>query len=146
MRTREANQSERGFGNAVAMAKDLVNREEQKINTHRYSGVPKVPPRRKVKFSGIGSDIAITLVQFDPTLFVKSKRLNKQWREEILQCVDDYCNQIENKFVATFFEHIFFKKAYSWTKPISFCGKKGLRLDRVFECEIVTNNKFFELL
>ena len=94
---------------------------------------------------GVGSTIAITILQFDPTLYVKAKRLSKKWREEILQSVDDYCNQIENKFVQNYFEHIFFKKAFTWSKPIQFCGKKGLRIDRVFNCEVMPNSKYFEL-
>lgn len=48
-------------------------------------------------------------------------------------------------FVSSYFEHIYFKKAFSWSKPISFCGKKGLRLDRVFECEVIPNSTFFDL-
>lgn len=80
------------FGNAVAVAKDLVYRDEQKIYSHRTSGVPRVPPKRRFKFMGVGSIIAIALIQFDPTIFVKAKRLNKKWREEVLQSVDDYCN------------------------------------------------------
>jgi hypothetical protein len=85
------------------------------------------------------------LIQFDPTLYVKGKRLSKSWREGVMQSVDDYCNQLENKFVQTYFEHIFFRRAFSWFKPISFCGKRGLRLDRVFECEVVPNSAFFDL-
>jgi len=32
---------------------------------------------------------------------------------------------------------LFFKSSSTWAKPISFCGSKGLRIDRVFECEVV---------
>ena len=55
-----------------------------------------------------------------------------------MQAFDDYCNPIENSFVATYFEHIFFKKSYTWTKPISFCNDRGIRIDRVFQCERVS--------
>ena len=48
------------------------------------------------------------------------------------------CNPIENSFVSTYFEHIFFKKSYTWIKPISFCNDKGIRIDRVFQCELVS--------
>jgi len=56
----------------------------------------------------------------------------------MMQAFDDYCNPIENSFVATYFEHIFFKKSYTWTKPISFCNDRGIRIDRVFQCELVS--------
>jgi hypothetical protein len=45
-----------------------------------------------MKFTAVGSNIAIALIQFDPTIFVKAKRLNRRWREDALQSVDDYCN------------------------------------------------------
>ena len=54
------------------------------------------------------------------------------------QAFDDYCNPIENAFVSTYFEHIFFKRSYTWTKAISFCHDRGVRIDRVFQCELVS--------
>lgn len=75
---------------------------------------------------------------YDSGFFIKGLRLSKSWRESVLQAVDDFCNPIENQFVATYFEHIYFKKSYSWSKPISVCGDKGLRIDRVFQCELVS--------
>jgi hypothetical protein len=111
----------------------------------RFHGLPRPPLKRVHKFTKVGPNVAITLLKFDPTIFVKAKRLSRIWREEVQEAVDDYCNRFENQFVANYFEHIFFKKAFSWSKPISFCGKKGLRLDRVFSCEIVPNGKFFEI-
>jgi hypothetical protein len=55
-----------------------------------------------------------------------------------MQAFDDYCNPIENSFVSTYFEHIFFKKSFTWAKPISFCNDRGIRIDRVFQCELVS--------
>jgi hypothetical protein len=69
-------------------------------------------------------------------LYVKGLKLNKKWRAQVAEAIDDYCNGWENKFVATYYEHIFFKMSYSWVKPITFCNENGLRLDRVFNCEI----------
>lgn len=50
--------------------------------------------------------------------------------------MDELCNQIENKFVSSYYEVLYFKRSYTWSKPISFCGQKGIRIDRVFECEV----------
>ena len=90
-----------------------------------------------LKFQGIDSKIIQTLMQFEPMLFVKGQRLNKKWRDQVHEAIDEYCNPMENNFVATYYEHIFFKKSYTWVKPISFCHERGLRLDRVFICELV---------
>ena len=56
----------------------------------------------------------------------------------MVQAMDDYCNPIENSFVTTYFQHVFFKKSYTWAKPISFCNDRGIRIDRVFQCELVS--------
>ena len=76
--------------------------------------------------------MVITIIMYDSGFFIKGLRLNKSWRESVFQAVDDFCNPIENQFVATYFEHIYFKKSFSWSKPISVCGDRGLRIDRVF--------------
>ena len=55
----------------------------------------------------------------------------------MIQTLDEYCNPIENHFIATNHEHLFFKKSCTATKPISFCENKGIRIDRVIECELV---------
>ena len=55
---------------------------------------------------------------FEQALFIKGLRLNRNWREGVMQAVDDFCNPIENQFVATYFEHIYFKKSYTWSKSI----------------------------
>jgi hypothetical protein len=54
----------------------------------------------------------------------------------VYQSFDDLCNSVENGFVATYFESLFFKRSFTWCKAITHCGKKGLRIDRVFECEV----------
>lgn len=50
--------------------------------------------------------------------------------------MDDLCNSVENGFVSKFYQALFFKRSFSWSKAITFCGQKGLRIDRVFECEV----------
>lgn len=50
--------------------------------------------------------------------------------------MDDLCNSVENGFVSKYYEVLFFKRSFSWSRSISFCGQKGLRIDRVFESEL----------
>jgi len=73
---------------------------------------------------------------FENRLYNKLKCLNKKYRENLGQALDDLCNAVENMFVSTYFEHLFFKRSFTWTNPISFLKERGLRIDRVFECEI----------
>lgn len=78
------------------------------------------------------------LIQFDSMLFVKLRMVNKTFKAKTLESVDDLCNAVENSFVGAYYEHLFFKRSFTWHKPISFCREQGLRIDRVFECEVAT--------
>lgn len=101
-----------------------------------------VPPKssfkpRKIRFDGENA-VALTLIIFDQLFFLKSKQLNRRWRAAIMEGLDDFCNPIENRFVSTYFDCLFFRKSFSWAKKISFCGKqRGLRIERVIECEVI---------
>jgi hypothetical protein len=72
----------------------------------------------------------------DNSLFTKLKLISKTYIDNVAQAVDDLCNAVENMFVSTYYEHLFFKRSFTWTKPIAFLQERGLRLDRVFECEV----------
>ena len=85
-----------------------------------------------LKFQNLNSRVVTTIIMYDHGFFIRGLRLNRGWRESVLQAVDDFCNPIENQFVATYFEHIYFKKSFTWSKPIQVCGDRGLRIDRVF--------------
>ena len=91
-----------------------------------------------LKFKGLHSRVILCLIQYDQIFFGRALRLCKSWREDMMEAFDDYCNPIENSFVQTYFEHIFFKKSFTWAKSISFCNDKGIRIDRVFQCELVS--------
>lgn len=93
---------------------------------------------RTIKFKSQHSNVIQLLIQFDQIFFGRALRLSKSWREDVMQAFDDICNPIENSFVSTYFQHIFFKKSYTWAKPISFCNDRGIRIDRVFCCELVS--------
>jgi hypothetical protein len=56
----------------------------------------------------------------DNSLFTKLKLVSKTYLENVAQAVDDLCNAVENMFVSTYFEYLFFKRSFTWTKPIAF--------------------------
>jgi hypothetical protein len=72
----------------------------------------------------------------DNELYSKLKVISKSYRENIAQALDDLCNAVENMFVSTYYEYLFFKRSFTYTKPIQFLKERGLRIDRVFECEV----------
>ena len=91
-----------------------------------------------LKFKKQSVRVIQCLIQYDQIFFGRALRLSKEWREDMMEAFDDYCNPIENSFVSTYFQHIFFKKSFTWAKPISFCNDRGIRIDRVFQCELVS--------
>jgi hypothetical protein len=53
--------------------------------------------------------------------------------------MDDYCNKMENNFILTYHEFLYFKHSFISSMPIKLCREKGIRVDRVLECEVLTN-------
>lgn len=83
--------------------------------------------------------IPIIFMQLDKSFYLRFKSLNKKWRQDMAEAVDDYCNPFENSFVAKYYDLLFFKKSFLQIKPIALCREKGFRLSRVFECEVVAD-------
>jgi hypothetical protein len=59
----------------------------------------------------------------------------------ILEAIDEMSNKIENQFISKYFEFLEFKKGYTNSSVISFCGRRGLRVDRVIVCEVLQSSK-----
>ena len=76
-----------------------------------------VKPFKKVPLGAIS-----LFVEFNPLNYVVLRRVSKLYRRLASESIDEMSNQIENKFVAMYFESLFFKRSYTWSKPISVCG------------------------
>ena len=55
--------------------------------------------------------------------------------------MDDYFRPVETNFVMKNYEFLLFKKSYTNSSIIQFCGSKGIRVDRVLVCEVLDNAK-----
>jgi hypothetical protein len=53
--------------------------------------------------------------------------------------MDEYFKQVEVNFVLKNYEYMLFKKSYTNSSIIHFCGRKGIRVDRVIVCELLEN-------
>jgi hypothetical protein len=53
--------------------------------------------------------------------------------------MDEYFKQVEVNFVLKNYECMLFKKSYTNSSIIHFCGRKGIRVDRVIVCELLEN-------
>jgi hypothetical protein len=59
----------------------------------------------------------------------------------VLEAMDEYFKQVECNFVMKNYEYLLFKKSYTNSSLIHFCGQKGIRVDRVLVCEVLNNSK-----
>lgn len=73
--------------------------------------------------------------------FRKLLRLTATWHYAVLQAIDDMMNPVENNFVQQNYEFLEFKKSFTNSSIISWCGKRGLRVDRIIVCEVLKNSK-----
>lgn len=58
-----------------------------------------------------------------------------------MESMDEWMNPLENDFVSQNFKVLEFKRGYTNSSVISFCGRKGIRIDRVLVCEVLENAK-----
>ena len=100
---------------------------------------------RNIKFGGsntvLESKIAITLLLYDMPSFRKYLCLSPQWHRLVLEAMDDYFKHVEVSFVMKNYEYLMYKKSYTNSSIIHFCGRKGIRVDRVIVCELLDNSK-----
>lgn len=101
--------------------------------------------KRTIKFGGANcipdTKIAMTLLQYDMGNFRKYLCLTPAWHHLILEAMDEYFKKVEVDFVMKYYEHLYFKKSYTNSSVIHFCGQKGIRVDRVLVCEIIDNSQ-----
>ena len=104
--------------------------------------MPPLPPRRTLKFghetTPLDSEIIMMFLKLDGHLFRKLLMLSPYWHYSILQAIEEYSNPFENGFIAKNHSYLFYKKSFTSSKGISFCGEKGTKIDRVLQCELMS--------
>ena len=81
----------------------------------------------------------MTLLQYDMNNFRKYLCLSPAWHHLVLEAMDEYFKKVECDFVMKNYEYLLYKKSYTNSSIIHFCGKKGIRVDRVLVCEVLDN-------
>lgn len=59
------------------------------------------------------------------------------WHVNIKEAFDQHFNQVENDFVLKYHENLLFTESYTSSANIKFCGKRGLRVDRVLVWDVL---------
>ena len=99
--------------------------------------------KREIQFGGnncqLESKIAMTILLYEMAGFRKFLCLSPQWHRLVLEAMDEYFKSVEVNFVMKNFEYLLYKKSYTNSSIIQFCGRKGIRVDRVIVCELLEN-------
>ncbi|CDW80022.1 UNKNOWN [Stylonychia lemnae] len=85
---------------------------------------------------GLSNEIVMLILQFNMNEYIKYIRISAGWYYSITQSLDQYSFAIEGSFINEYQRHLNFLKSYTSVTPINFCNQKGIRLDRIFQCEI----------
>lgn len=75
--------------------------------------------------------IALTILTYDMNSFRKLLCLSPAWHHLVLEAMDEHFKKVEVDFVMKNYEHLFFKKSYTNSSMINFCGRSGIRVDRI---------------
>jgi len=97
--------------------------------------------RRENKFTehSLSLEVVMLILQFNIEDYSKLLRLSRAWNLVIREAIDDYCYEIERQFILIYGTHLSFVKSVNSVSPLQFCGNKGVRLDRLIQCEVLNN-------
>lgn len=89
----------------------------------------------------------ILLIMFNVEDYPKMLRLSSGWNFCIQEALDEYCGryQLEQQFIQSYGKYLSFIRASNQATPLNFCGQRGLRLDRVFQCEVLGHRQSLDL-
>ena len=88
-------------------------------------------------FTDLPSLPLYTILTYDFCAFRKYLAVCPCWYRALISAFDELCNRIEHDFTMKYHQYLLFNEAHLDSSVISFCDKKGLRVDRVIECELL---------
>eukprot|EP00347_Sterkiella_histriomuscorum_P024104 403332295 len=131
-------------GNSNMKQEQLLQLTNRKSSSNLYTNYQH-PIQRVIQFGGnncpIDTEIVMMILLFDMPNFRKYLCLTPQWHHSILEAMDEYFKKVECNFVMKNYEYLMFKKSYTNSSLIHFCGQKGIRVDRIIVCEVLNSNK-----
>jgi hypothetical protein len=81
--------------------------------------------------------IAMVILQYDPSQFRKLLQLSPNWHFLCLEGMDDLCKKTEIGFINQYFQELLYKRSYTNSSVVYAGGTAGLRIDRVLVCEVL---------
>lgn len=125
-------------------------RKEDILETNLVSSKPYGSKHLKPKVFGPGSTSKVRLIKarsgvmtylpshalavilsYDMSGYRKYMSVCASWHVGVTDAFDQYFNRVENEFVLKHQEHVLFTESFTSSAAIKFCGKRGLRVDRI---------------
>lgn len=83
------------------------------------------------------SSALATIISYDMSGFRKYMSVCANWHVNINEAFDKYFNSVENEFIIKYQSNLLFTESFTSSAAIQFCGKRGLRVDRILVCDIL---------
>ncbi|CAI2367370.1 unnamed protein product [Moneuplotes crassus] len=129
-------------------------KKEEIIDTRLISSKPHGSRAPKGKFSGTGSSnrtwkarsgvtinlppkALATILSYDMASYRKYMSVCADWHVTIKEALDQHFNRVETEFVLKYYQNLLFTESFTSSSEIKFCGKRGIRIDRVMVCDIL---------
>ena len=78
------------------------------------------------------------ILSMEPMLYPIIQKLSSNWYHSLKNWADCVCKPIEKDLKEKYYGLLKIRKCYTESATIKFCGKTGIRVDRVIQCEILT--------
>jgi hypothetical protein len=83
---------------------------------------PKLVQKTPVVLPILPQASLLLLIEFVPENYLTLRQINKTYKLRVAEAIDEMVNGIENKFVVTYLDTLFFRRSYSWFRKIRVCG------------------------
>lgn len=94
-------------------------------------------PLIEVKNYSFSEDVVTLIVLFCMDDALKLLRLSAGWHYQIKLALENYSTKFESALLSAYSGILSYRHSYSSTTPIDFCGRIGMRLDRIIQLEIL---------
>lgn len=82
------------------------------------------------------NSIVMLILSYNFDEYPKYLRISAPWHCCVTEALDEYANRIETAFVQKYGNYLSFTRSFNDATPISFCNQRGIRLDRILQCEV----------
>ena len=79
----------------------------------------------------------MTILSYEPSCFRKLLCLTPNWHFLVLEGMDALFKPLETSFINLYYEHLLFKRSYTNSSIILSGGRRTVRVDRIFVCEVL---------